>query len=92
MSLRVLLCMFGALVCGCACVRVVVFWCCQMMVAMKRTKWDGSTTGSSLTASVARVHDELKVLPNHLQQSGDNVIEQKMIKDPTLPVAPQSFF
>lgn len=33
----------------------------QMMVAMKRAKWDGSTTGSRLAASVAKVHDELKV-------------------------------
>lgn len=33
-----------------------------MMVAMKRAKWDGSTTGSRLAASVAKVHDELKVM------------------------------
>lgn len=33
----------------------------QMMVVMKRVKWDGSTTGSKLTASIAQVHDELKV-------------------------------
>lgn len=46
-----------------------VFCCCfpcvaylQMMVAMKRVKWDGVTTGSGLTASVAKVHEELKVL------------------------------
>ncbi|CAN0428348.1 unnamed protein product [Ectocarpus sp. 12 AP-2014] len=32
----------------------------QMMVAMKRVKWDGVTTGSGLTASVAKVHEELK--------------------------------
>lgn len=32
----------------------------QMMVAMKRVKWDGTTTGSRLAASVAKVHDELK--------------------------------
>lgn len=31
-----------------------------MMVAMKRVKWDGTTTGSSLAASVAKVHEELK--------------------------------
>lgn len=30
------------------------------MVAMKRVKWDGTTTGSSLAASIAKVHDELK--------------------------------
>ena len=30
------------------------------MVAMKRVKWDGTTTGSSLAASVAKVHEELK--------------------------------
>lgn len=31
-----------------------------MMVAMKRVKWDGTTTGSILAASVAKVHEELK--------------------------------
>ena len=33
----------------------------QMIVAMTRVKWDGKTTGSRLTAAVAKVHDELKV-------------------------------
>lgn len=40
---------------------VSVLFVLQMMVAMKRVKWDGTTTGSSLTASIAKVHDELKV-------------------------------
>lgn len=31
-----------------------------MMVAMKRVKWDGTTTGSSLAGSVAKVYEELK--------------------------------
>ncbi len=31
-----------------------------MIVAMKRVKWDGTTTGSSLAASIAKVHEELK--------------------------------
>lgn len=38
------------------------FFFFQMMVVMKRVKWDGSTTGSKLSASIATVHDELKVL------------------------------
>lgn len=41
---------------------VCVLCVLQMMVAMKRAKWDGCTTGSRLAASVAKVHDELKVV------------------------------
>eukprot|EP00904_Undaria_pinnatifida_P014287 jgi/Undpi1/998/HiC_scaffold_10.g04462.m1 len=42
----------------------------QMIVAMKRVKWDGKTTDSRLTASVAKVHDELKV-----SLTADNIME-----------------
>lgn len=46
------------------CVSFISFYffsCFQMMVVMKRAKWDGTTAGSKLTASIAKVHDELKV-------------------------------